>query len=76
MFERLGGKNYNERRMLSFPSATAFLFWVSSKETQEHMENVAENKLNRFTKGWYLKEDYLKHKFEIFNLKLKYIFIT
>lgn len=62
--------------MLSFPSATVFLFSVSSKETQDHMENVAENKLNRLAKGWYLKEDYLKHKFEILNLKLKYIFIT
>lgn len=50
MLETLGRKNCNERRMLSFPSATAFLFSVSSKETQDHMENVAENKLNRFTK--------------------------
>lgn len=41
--------------MLSFPSATAFLFSVSSKETEDHMESVAENKLNRFTKGWYLR---------------------
>lgn len=62
--------------MLSFPSATVFLFSVSSKETQDHMENVAENNLNRLAKGWYLKEDYLKHKFEILNLKLKYIIIT
>lgn len=54
--------------MLSFTSATAFLFSVSSKKTQDHMEIVSENKLNRFTKGWYLKKDYLKHKFEIFNL--------
>lgn len=31
--EKLGGKNYKKQHMLSFPSTTAFVFSVSSKET-------------------------------------------
>lgn len=40
------------------------------------MENIAENKLNRFAKGLYLKDDYLKHNPEMLNLKFEYIFVT
>lgn len=39
------------------------------------MENIAENKLNRFAKGLYLK-DYLKHNPEMLNRKFEYIFMT